>query len=294
VSQDESDDYPNRPAADPFRVAALIEHLQKLERKTRPDGGAASAEGKDLAAFDALETAGRLVRALAGWALDHQAGLALKKLKFLPLQPSGTRNHPEYRASRANVDDHAHEKEGGTLGLDARDVLDPIVARKLLFNLLYANPAGFHAALREMAMEALEALDYGEIQPMLARETDGRKRSLTVHKLELQAIAFVEYRRERGGNKSKAQKQVANALGVSVETLKSWEHRLRKDFGDLEIERTISFACNSARNEDATQLAADGGDAGAKSRIGTWERSYGADALQKLAKQYKDALRLRH
>jgi transposase len=112
-----------------------------------------------------------------------------------------------------------------------------------------------------------------------------------VFKLELRAIGFVEYRRVRGGNKSKAQDQVANALGVSVETIKSWERRLRKNFGDLEVARTISFACNSARSEDAAQRAADKGEPRAKSMSGTWEVRYGADALRKLAKQYKDALR---
>jgi hypothetical protein len=67
-------------------VADLIDRLHELERKTNPTLGARSAKGKDRAASHALRIAGDLVNALAGWALDHQAGLALKDLKSVQLR----------------------------------------------------------------------------------------------------------------------------------------------------------------------------------------------------------------
>jgi hypothetical protein len=223
--------------------------------------------------------------ALAGWALDHQAGLAMKGLQFVPRQPSGTRDHPEYLQLRSVVDDHAHERNGAFRNGD----LDPIVARRLLVNLLYANPGGFQFALQQMAMEALKALDYGEVQPMLARLQDGRKRGLTVRRLELRAVGFVEYRRTRFGNKARALQDVASALGVGVETIRSWERRLRREFGDLEVLRTLSFAHNSATNEDDAQRRGDKGDVNA--RPGLWDARYGVDALQELGRRYQEALR---
>src|SRR5271169_4788107 len=122
-----------RPSEHRKHVTRLIKTLEELEEKTRPSVGAKTERGKDLAAFRALQTAGKLVNALAGWALDHQAGLALKSLKFVPLQPSGTRTHPNYLRARASVDDHQHERNGGRL-----TAIEPLVARRLLINLLWA------------------------------------------------------------------------------------------------------------------------------------------------------------
>src|SRR4051812_16233871 len=63
----------------------LIKRLIELRDKTNPDKGSSAASGKDLAAFEALQCAGDLVKALAGWAIDHQIGLASHGLQFVPL-----------------------------------------------------------------------------------------------------------------------------------------------------------------------------------------------------------------
>ena len=75
-------------------VDALIRRLLELKKRSDPNGGEATASGKDLRAFAALETAGQLVEALAGWAIHHTCGRALEGLPFVPLQPSGTKTHP--------------------------------------------------------------------------------------------------------------------------------------------------------------------------------------------------------
>jgi hypothetical protein len=72
----------HRPEAHRKYVSSLIKTLEELEEKTRPSGGAETELGKDLAAFQALKFARYLVDAVAGWALDHQIGLALSRLEF--------------------------------------------------------------------------------------------------------------------------------------------------------------------------------------------------------------------
>jgi hypothetical protein len=262
-------------------VLSLIDKLSELERKTNPEGGARTAERKDFAAFHALQTAGKLVNALAGWALDHQAGLALKKLKFLPRQPSGTRTHPDYLRARASVDDHQHERNGGRL-----TVIEPLVARRLLINLLCANPGGFHGGLRRMAVTALEALEYDEIQPFLKPDPNNRKVNLTVLGLQLRAIELVEYRVSRGTKKYIALKEVAGALSVSVDTIRSWKSRLQKEFGQLEVARRMSFVVNSKNKDDAQQRSFRGDETAEREY---WEEQYGQKALRELAEQYKNS-----
>jgi hypothetical protein len=279
--------YPRRSdfgGARTLYVASLIDKLSELERKTNPEGGARTAKRKDLAAFRALQTAGKLVNALAGWALDHQAGLALKKLRFLPLQPSGTRTHADYLRASASVDDHQHERNGGSL-----TAIEPLVARRLLINLLCANPGGFHGGLRRIAVTALEALDYDEIQPFLKSDPNSRKVNLTVLRLQLRAIELVEYRVSRGTKKIVALKEVADALCVSTDTIRSWKPRLQKEFGQLEVARRISFATNSVSTESDAQQRSFKGDETAER--GFWEELYGQKALQELAEHYKNSRR---
>jgi hypothetical protein len=164
----DTDVYPRRTWNQSERdkyVADLIDQLRDLERETNPKDGARSAKGKNLAALEALKIAGDLVNALAGWALDHQAGLALKK--FVPLSTVKTPEDPNYSNVRATDDDHRHEWYGRNwVGRDGLPI-DPIVARNWLKQLVRANSGVFNLELRLMTLSALEACEYGEIQPLL-------------------------------------------------------------------------------------------------------------------------------
>jgi hypothetical protein len=235
-------------------VADLIGRLHELERKTNPQKGARSAEGKSDAALDALEIAGDLVNALAGWALDHQAGLALKDQKFVQLRTAKTPAHPEYSNIRSTDDDHRHEWYGRNwVGRDGAPI-DPIVARKWLMNLVSANPGIFNLELRWMTLWALQACDYGETLPMLRATKKGRKVNWTILQLQLRAVEHVKYREARGIKKFKAQEEVAGAFGVSVNTLRTWETRLRSEFGHIEVAGRLAVAEEIGINEtDAEQ-----------------------------------------
>jgi hypothetical protein len=123
---------------------------------------------------------------------------------------------------------------------------------------------------------------------MLAQANTGRKRNLTLLRLQLQALALVAYRRELGLPKGGAVDQVAEAFGTSPNTLLSWETRLRKEFGGLEVDRTINFAKNHASWVVAARRRAwRGEDAG---DIEVHEARYDDAALTDLGRKYKDAL----
>jgi hypothetical protein len=252
-------------------VASLLDQLNNLEARCHPNGGSNSAKGKDLAAFDALETAGSLVRVVAGWALDHQIGLALEGLSFVPLQPSQTKKHPEYKKQRDLVDDHRHERNGANL---VHVIEDPRVARRLLANLLRANPGAFPTALSLPVVEAIEGLEFGEPSPFFTPVKTGRKAGLRERRLHLRAIGFIAHRRAKGITKRRALEDVATAFGQSPDTIISWEKRLGDTFSQQEVSRTIAFAENHATRNDTIA-----------------EEMYGDDALQVTGKKYQAILR---
>jgi hypothetical protein len=264
-------------------INLLVDRLIDLQNKTNPEMEARSERGKDLAAFHALRCAGEIVEALAGWAIDHQIGLAAEGLEFVPRQPSGTEEHPEYLDALKEVNDHRHEKKGAELLRDR--VLDPMVARQLTLNLIKTNPGGFPVNLTKMLEEALKGLPYNDVRPLLAPTAAGRKVSYREQQLQLQAIGFVNYRVGRGLKKFQAIKDVANAYGVGEHTLRGWEPRLREELGSLEVERTISFAKNSASLEGESILEMYQGKE--RELPSPWEERYGPRALQAAAKQFQ-------
>jgi hypothetical protein len=252
-------------------VAHLLGRLKELYKQSHPRAGAESAKGKDQAAFNALRLSGELVEAVAGWALDHQIGLALQGLEFVPLQPSGVKDHPEYLRARQIVDDHIHEKNGGL-----HSDFDPIVARRVMINFLRGNPGGFNRSVTQPMIARLEA-------EIFRKTKRGRKRGLAAQRLQLQALAMVEYRYELGcGIKANIQEDVAEKFGESVSALKQWTSRLKKTLGDLQVKRALSFARNSASQVVHRGLI------GAPS---TWDARYGDDALARAAGAYQKALR---
>jgi hypothetical protein len=283
---------PRDPDGHTQRVQELLDRLAELERQTHPLGGEQNATRKDMNAFQALEIAGELVRVVAGWALDHQYGLALHGLEFLPLYPPQVRKLPEYIKDRRLVDDHRHELSGAsvTRGVD----IEPRIARKLLYNLLYANPGGFPDSLQHLALEALKALDFGEVPALF--EPCGKYVKAEYRELQLQlwALALVEYRATTRGSKTKARKEVAAAYNVAPSTLTTWEYRLRKKLGYLRVSSTIARARNIATHVEAARLNAykipGANDEG---HIEWGESLYGSDALKEAAEKYAAVIRER-
>jgi hypothetical protein len=264
-----------RPSEYKKHVAQLIKTLEELEEKTRPSGGAKTEEGKDLAAFEALQLAGMLVDALAGWALDHQIGLAIANLDFLPLGPSSLRNHPQYIATRSQVNKHYHEQDGGAVFSGVRPQrLGTAQKRRALRNFLYANPGGFEGLLAFELHEGLKELELGWLTPLL-RPTKPKSHSrLRWIRCRLGAICFIEHERGKGKKKSEAKETAANEFGIDVETIQTWENRLPKELGQLEVARWRQFAYNTG-----THVLADPQYRGLA--------NYGLENLRFCAREYK-------
>jgi hypothetical protein len=286
VSDDDThdpDDYPRRKTfpvkLSAYFTAGLFEQIDYCEEHSRPSGGKSTAEQKDMRAFTALECAGELVDAMAGWAIDHTVGLALNGRQWVPLQPPAVQLHPEYVASRAAVDDHVHEKNGGAQRSFKN--LDPVVCRKIFLGLLKSNPGGFPVEIQEMMVEALEALEYSETLPILRPAESDRKRKLRELRLQLKAVVFVEYRVARGMTKYKAQDAVGEAYGQSGTTVRLWEARLRTELGQLEVSRNIAFALSAAASDQK----------GSKKVGMNSSRRFGDEALQETGAKYQEVLR---
>jgi hypothetical protein len=264
-------------------LRSLLDRLCELERRWAYPAGEAAKQGKDAAANEALGVAEMLVSAVAGWAINHQIGLALNGLQFVPmptLGTFGTSKLSEFRKARDAVDDHRHECVGATFRYKEED--DGVAARKALINLLRPGTAGLNTSLQQLLLEALEGLDYGEVHPVL-RPRGRRKKGPAELKSMLRALAFVEYRRERGSTKEDAIHEIACAFNVDIETIGSWENRLSQEFDRLAVAQEISFARNAAS-------FANGGNDRQRKRA---DDEYGSDALIRLAKQYRAAQKRR-
>jgi hypothetical protein len=262
------------------KVRALLEQLEQLEKSTRPSGGERAAAGKDRAAFEALQTAGALVKHVAGWAIDHQIGLATKGLGYVPLGPPGAREHPDYIAARLAANSHDHERVGASV-----KTLDPVTERAALLNLLIANPGGFPAVVQRPAREALEALALEEVLPMLAPVKGNRKVKRGEAKLQLQAIGFIEFQIAAGGKKKDALETAANFLCMAESTVSGWEYRLIKMLGALEVARSNARYADWGRTYKAHKERRAAGDIEAKPE--TYEALGGLPALHKVAGKYR-------
>jgi hypothetical protein len=118
-------------------ISSYIAELAELESSKEPSGGAKTARGKDKKAIRALEIAGRVVRGVAGWAIDHQMGLALQHRSSVR-QIREPLPHRRYLAAElAKVDRHDHEIAGATLPVGN---VPAVVARRALLNMLDATP----------------------------------------------------------------------------------------------------------------------------------------------------------
>jgi hypothetical protein len=243
--------YPSRQPAVLIdaHVSALLVKLRELEHRSNPLAGQ-SAEDKDIYAHQALTLAGLIVMATAGWAIDHQYGLALEGLMFVPLAPPELAKSAKYRAEKKRVDDHTHESRGAKA---RRSVVDPAVARRALINVLLPNSNGLSEVVREMALEALFSLEYGEVLPILAPTKGNKKLKYRELQLQLKAVAFVAYRDGLGMDKGVAQEFVAGAYGQSKSTLHTWEQRLPEQIGEIEVVHAISIAESAALKVRAGQ-----------------------------------------
>lgn len=281
---DLQDHYPTRMRTKEARdkyVSTLIERLETLRDDTDPSKGQASEEGKDIAAFQALKFAGKLVDVLAGWAVDHQVGLASQELEFLPLGPAQVRDLPAYENARSRVDIHRHEVAGGIYRNG--EPIPSNVARRVAVSMLHTNSGGMPRSVASELRSALQALELNDVRPMVQPNLASRKVSFEEQRLQLAALAFVHFRRAtKLMNAAEAEEQVSQAYAVSRETVRTWERRLREEMGELQVSRVIGFAKNAGSSIDAKRSVLSDASAAFEA-----DSDYGPEALRLASIEYK-------
>lgn len=115
-----------------------------------------------------------------------------------------------------------------------------LVARETLSKFLDDQLAIFESqkssgevALRQVlyqTREAIEALRYGELQPIFTpRKTRAKgAKPYSVRKEMMAALGFVDLLRSKGVNSKTAIFRVADAYCVTIDAIKSWQKQLRK------------------------------------------------------------------
>ena len=261
---------PRRPIID-----GLLNRLIELRNMTDPDLGKHSAGGKHLAALETLQRAQTLTDILAGWAIDHVAGLAAEGLGLVDFQQSGATQEIPIKSA----DDHRHEINGSKWWREPPDELNPEVARQLLFNLLNANSGAFPRAFTAMVTNALKALEYGEVHPLFRPKKSSRKLTPRAQQGQMEAIGFIYYRTAGGMKKEQAIKQVADAYGINYETVRSWEKRLRRELGSARMDLEISNATKAAiADKEEKKLSGK--------LVGSWGERYSDASLRDAAERY--------
>jgi len=258
-------------------VAVYLEMIDGLERKSRPSIGI-DARGKDLAAFDALVYASMLVDHVAGWAVDHQIGMAQKGLSSLTSVPNRIKTSAAYLERCAAVDVHDHELIGGH-----REPLDPVEARRFVFNLLL--PMAGHLFIPHEMLEAIEALDYGETLPILQKARTARRTGLIEYRAKLRAIAFISYENKKGTLKRLSTEVVTEAFGVARDAVKDWRAELRVALGTFEVDRVLEGARGAG--QAYVDSGKHGGDEWGPGIRDRFDDQYGKPALLRAAKRYR-------
>jgi hypothetical protein len=105
-----------------------------------------------------------------------------------------------------------------------------------------------YLGLPDNFIEALEALEFGETLPILQKKATSRRTGLTEFRAKLTAIAYIEYQYVKGVKKYVSTDIVADKFAVSRDVVKDWPVEVRAALGNLEVQRKISRAQNSARN----------------------------------------------
>jgi hypothetical protein len=212
---------------DPEVIRAL-DHLDELERRTRPSLGA-NVRGKDFDAYEALYIAAGLFDYVAGWAIDNQRGLAQRGER--------SDSHEMFLRRKAAGEDHSLETRGAL-----RQPLDSVQARRFLFNLLHAM--GPRIVPNDI-VEAIEALDYGETLPIFQKLRTTKRTGLIVQKAKLQAIAFIEYESQKGIRKHVSVEKVMEAFAVTRDSVKDWKAELRVALGTFRVDMVLTCARNA-------------------------------------------------
>ncbi|MEE9290218.1 MAG: hypothetical protein V3U99_04315 [Alphaproteobacteria bacterium] len=268
-------------------VQKLVEDLLDFEAKTHPqnpDPGVKEQNPepgeKELYSIMALALVEKLVEKLAGWAMDHRAGMILNGATVYPW-PEDDQEAP------LQANDHRHEAMGSAY-LRNEAPSDPqrdrhIVAEIMKWAVLLPR------TLRNELLEAIRAVDFGETRPLLLPVKGQRKKAYTSWQLRLNAVEHVYFLRGTGETKKAAFHQVGEAYGVSSDTVDSWNRSssgLLHHFGAaaLKVNQELAKKIGALFQRLQMQLDKSVWD---NIRIKIFLLEYGPEALSQNGQRYK-------
>ncbi len=251
-------------------IQILLARLRELEAFSASSNHQ-NMPGKDEAATEAISLLALLADFAAGWAIRHKVGLAKAGLKNIPDVLPEARDQ-KYVELVETLDNRSHEMAGA-----ANDKLSDRSIRFVLFSLIKSAFRGLPSDFAERTLDALEALEYGEVLPVFAPNLTGRKRNFSELRLQLYGVSCVEYSVTLGTKKFEAQRWVADAYGVAFDTVRGWELSLRKEWNDHRVANLLSRARRCAERDRAT---------GEK----RFEELFGSSAANRYGEKYKKLL----
>jgi hypothetical protein len=220
-------------------ACSIMDRLEKLERETRPSGGDETSKDKDLKSREAIFWAGCLMRVFAGWAIDHQQGLAMAGRKSAGAPTSKMMDNPQFVEEKARRD--SHENERAAIEIDhSFDRLSAEQQRRFSSQVAeFLKNEVFPSSLAE----GLCALEFGEALPIVKKaKVEREKRNYTERTMQLQALKYIEYERGKGSPVGEARETVSSHFGVDTEAIRKWDGPLRKSLGDSYVSRELTRA----------------------------------------------------
>jgi hypothetical protein len=227
------------------QARSIMDRLEELERETRPIGGDEPSKDKDLKSREAISLAGHLMRVVAGWAIDHQQGLAMAGLKSMGGPTSKMMDSQQFLEEKEKLD--SHENEHAAVEIDhSFDRLSAEQQRRFCSQIAEFLNVIFPRSLAE----GLNALEFGEVLPIMKKaKFEGDKRNYTERMAQLQALKYIEYERGKGSLVGKAREIVGSHFGVDTEALRKWDGPLRKSLGDSYVSRELTRAFEDGEME---------------------------------------------
>ena len=231
------------------RIDGYLQFLKEVYFETDPQQGEESEVAKHELAQLAVEKVWYLQGKLLGWAQAHLTGYSI-----LSENPALVSFLEEKLGYQLDEDSHELEQIGLLYNFNPPDDDDPALLRmESLLNEFKARYPGdeevlltataMRRTIRELLMSrcadnsywrfdlqnSLAALNKGEVDD-LAMPSLGKRQGLpySLNRWKLEALRQVRFRVGKGYKKYRALEEVGEAIGQSLETLRSWEKELEK------------------------------------------------------------------
>lgn len=245
----------------PFdRDPAITQQLAELYNLSRDWAGRDGGIERDAAAQKALQLAGFIFCVTAGWALEHRESLAMRDAR-----PNDALGLP---------DPYSH------VGAVRDSRLTAAQGRRYVRDLLMT--LGNYLSIPADFVEALEALDHGQVLPPVTAKM-GARLGLAEWQARLTALCYIEYASGKGTRKLVTSEEVAELFAVNRESMKDWRVDVGKRLGE-------EFVDDRLRDADAAGKSYRSyiGSSEAEETIRDYyEDTYGREVLLRAAETYK-------